>query len=165
MGYRSEVAFIAAFKDDETLANFITHRRLTNWKYNEWAGLGTEQFTIEWAVDEVRGGEQKWRYQRPPFLIFSADYVKWYEGYNDVEWIEGVFDEAVKDWGAGAVFFRIGEDTNDIQDSEFARDDEAGHLIGSIWDNFGIHRSISMDVEGEPIKKQMKQLGENYETK
>jgi len=171
MGYRSEVLFVAAFKDDQTLANFLAHRRITNWKLDGddpyTANLGEDSYwSVSWGVKEEKGeGEYKRTYERRPFLMFHINDVKWYQGYDTVEWVESLFDEAVTKWDAGAICYRIGEERDDIQQDEFCSNDDYQYLIDDIWDCFQIERYIAGGVDNQSIKEAMKQLGEDNETK
>lgn len=151
MGYRSEVQFVAAFPSPEKLTNFLTHRRLTNWQYDQYTSLGNDGdhgFTMS--------GQ---------FLIYYSNHVKWYDSYEDVKWVEAVFDDAVKNWEAAAIFHRIGEETDDIQIEHFESEGHENDLMDLLWENFGIERHTYSNVTGVPILEAIKQLGEANETK
>lgn len=151
MGYRSEVQFVAAFPSPEKLTNFLTHRRLTNWQYDQYTSLGNDGdhgFTMS--------GQ---------FLMYHSNHVKWYDSYEDVKWIEAVFDDAVKNWDAAAIFHRIGEETDDIQIEHFESEGNENDLMDLLWENFGIERQTYSNVAGVSILEAIKQLGEANETK
>jgi len=147
MGYYSEVQFVAAFPSPDKLTNFIAHRRITDWKYDQYTSLDSDRFTMS--------GQ---------YLIYHADSTKWYD-YEDVKWIEAVFDDAVKNWDAAAIFNRIGEEVDDIQVEHFESEGSANDLMESLWENFGIERQTYANVQGVSILEAMKQLGEDNETK
>ena len=147
MGYYSEVQFVAAFPSPDKLTNFIAHRRITDWKYDQYTSLNSDEFTMS--------GQ---------YLMYHANSTKWYD-YDDVKWIEAVFDDAVKNWDAAAIFNRIGEEVDDIQVEHFESEGSENDLMESLWENFGIERQTFANVQGVSILEAMKQLGEDNETK
>ena len=147
MGYYSDVQFVAAFPSPDKLTNFLAHRRITNWQYDQYTSLSNDEFTVS--------GQ---------YLMYHDNSVKWYENYESVKWVELVFDDAVK-WGAAASFHRIGEEVDDIQLEHFESDGNENDLMDLLWENFGVERQTFANVQGVSILEAMKQLGEDNETK
>lgn len=110
MGYRSEVAYIIRFKDKEMRDAFVNLERAKANKH------------INEALDElVEVEEDK--------LGFHADYVKWYDNYEDVEAhrqllkdVISIFadEETIPDYNqqAGYRFIRLGEESDDNEVEE-----------------------------------------------
>lgn len=137
MGYRSNVLLAIAFKDkthrDEVLAVYAMHpfvqkhELLKEWKQHD---------------DEEQGIHGLW---------FSADYVKWYESYEDVqgyEWMSQVAADFAehRDFPYAWIKYRIGEEYNDIETEELD-DDKAGELREYLWDMCGIERSLRNEFD------------------
>lgn len=145
MGYRSDIVIAFTFKTkeqiDEVLAIYRMHRFVQ--AYN----LAEEWKTHDWG--ECWG------------LTYSANSVKWYDGYEDVqgveymkELVETFAEERGEDIGPidadgkqqGIVAFpyayrklRIGEEDDDVeQDSESNSD-----LSDELWDRISLHREIN----------------------
>ena len=112
MGYRSDVAYTIRFTDDHDTNNeqsFYTF--LMEAKANPKCQIALSEVEID--------------YKRKRFN-FSANDVKWYESYPDVDSHTALFDQA-RDWvkethdqqthcSIGAIFSRIGENTDDVEE-------------------------------------------------
>ena len=137
MGYRSEVLLAVAFKDkahrDEVLAVYAMHPfvqkydLLKKWKHHD---------------NEVEGTYCLW---------FSADCVKWYETYEDVqgyEWMSQVVADFADQRGFPYAWikYRLGENYDDTEVEELD-DDKDGVLRDYLWDMCGIERSIRNTFE------------------
>lgn len=112
MGYRSDVAYTIRFTDDHDTNNeqsFYTF--LMEAKADPRCAIALAEVEID--------------YKRKAFR-FSAQSVKWYESYPEVDSHTALFEKAqewVKEVHAqalhctiGAVFSRIGENTDDIEE-------------------------------------------------
>ena len=132
MGYRSDVLIAVAFKDkaqrDEVLAVYAMHPLVQ--KHN---------LTEEWT-----------RYDKGdyPVLWYSAECVKWYEGYEDVQGIEHLIDMA-SDFAMerghpfAAINYRVGEELNDIDTTERGEADPDGEMLSFLFDMCGIRRELT----------------------
>ena len=112
MGYRSDVAYTIRFVDDHDTNNeqsFYTF--LAEAKSNPRCALALEQVDIREKYKEIN---------------FNAEDVKWYESYADVDSHTALFNQA-RSWAEqvregtlhcsiGAIFMRIGESTDDIEE-------------------------------------------------
>jgi hypothetical protein len=114
MGYRSDVAYTIRFvHEDDTNNKQSFYTFLAEAKVNAaTAGCFGEHGWAEFEIDEAR-------YR----INFSADDVKWYETYADVDCHEALINLA-RDWdedednhsNIGYLFVRIGENTDDIEE-------------------------------------------------
>ncbi len=132
MGYRSDVAYTIRFVDDHDANNeqsFYTF--LMEAKANPRCAIALAEVDID--------------YKRKRFS-FTADSVKWYESYPDVDSHNALFEQA-KEWvqqylegklhcTIGAIFTRVGEDSNDIEESAWGDYD---------WDWISVSRQIITD--------------------
>ena len=131
MGYRSDVLIAVAFKDkaqrDEVLAVYAMHPLVQ--KHN---------LTEEWT-----------RYDKGdyPVLWYSAECVKWYEGYEDVQGIEHLIDMA-SDFAMerghpfAAINYRLGEELDDIDITERESDSDVD-MLSFLFDMCGIRRELT----------------------
>lgn len=132
MGYRSDVAYTIRFVDDHDTNNVQSfYTFLLEAKADPRCAI---------ALSEVEVDEKRQRF------TFSADDVKWYDGYPDVVSHTALFNLA-RDWAQqmeegklsctmGAMFIRVGEDTNDIEET----------VVGDYdWDWVRVSRSINTD--------------------
>ena len=132
MGYRSDVAYTIRFVDDHDTNNeqsFYTF--LLEAKANPDCQI---------ALAEVEIDTKRKRFN------FNAEDVKWYDSYPDVRSHNALFDLA-KDWAKqaleqklncsiGAIFTRVGENTEDIEENAVGDYD---------WDWVRVSRSITTD--------------------
>lgn len=112
MGYRSDVAYTIRFTDDHDTNNsqsFYTF--LAEAKANPRCARALEEVSISEKRQEIN---------------FNAEDVKWYESYADVDSHTALFEQA-RSWAdqvregtlhctIGAIFMRIGENTDDIEE-------------------------------------------------
>lgn len=112
MGYRSDVAYTIRFTDDHDTNNsqsFYTF--LAEAKANPRCALALEHVDIHEKRQEIN---------------YSAYDVKWYESYPDVDSHTALFEQA-RSWAdqvregtlhctIGAIFMRIGENTDDVEE-------------------------------------------------
>lgn len=124
MGYRSEVAYIIVFKDEAQREVFLTTQ------------IAKKDDNINEALKEVRKLESN-------KLFYYASDVKWYTDYPDVKSHQTLMDTAVELFGddsAGYMFYRTGEEMEDIQiENEGEYDD--------LWDYLAVHRSIDINID------------------
>lgn len=123
MGYRSEVGYVIQFKDVENLKKFV--------------GIH--------AIDEhTREALNECDVSIPDLeLRFTAQDVKWYESFDDVQAHEALLaflDDDSCGIQAGYRFIRVGEDDDD-NEHKYGGDDEY-----IPWGAIGLHRSIAWDV-------------------
>lgn len=125
MGYRSDVGYVIRFKNMDTMKRFVAVHAI-------------DEHTREALEDcKVYIGPS------PPELHFDANYVKWYESFDDVQAHESLLsflDDNGSEYDAGYKFVRIGEEDDDIEQRYGGSDD----LIP--WDALGVSRSIAWDV-------------------
>jgi hypothetical protein len=112
MGYRSDVAYTIRFEDDHDANNeqsFYTF--LMEAKADPRCAIALAEVDID--------------YKRKRFSFIAHD-VKWYESYPDVdshnalfkkaeEWVKQVHEQALH-CTMGAIFTRLGEQTDDIEE-------------------------------------------------
>lgn len=132
MGYRSDVLLAIAFKDkshrDEVLAIYAMHKFVKEY-----------DLARDWRThDDVNGNAY--------VLWYSAEYVKWYESYEDVQGFEHMLSVAQTFFVHRQFPFawhkcRIGEEDNDIE-TVTVNEDEDGDLQDYLWDHMGITREI-----------------------
>jgi hypothetical protein len=133
MGYMSDVVIAFAFNSkeqiDEVMAIYRMHKLVQEhdlakeWQINQWGG-------------EVWG------------LTYSADNVKWYESYEDVQGFEHMVNVVV-DFAENRNGFeyayrkiRLGEDETDIEENH--HDNDAGaFLTDALWDRMRLVREIN----------------------
>ena len=130
MGYRSDVVLAFAFKEkaqiDEVLAVYRMHHRVQEY-----------DLAKEW---EVRNWDDTWG------LTYSAEYVKWYEGYDDVNAFEHMLvlvetfaEERGEKFPFAYYKIRVGEELEDIVTEANGNDSE---LEGVLYDRMSVNRSI-----------------------
>jgi hypothetical protein len=128
MGYRSQVAYVVAFKDEEQRDTFIALQ------------LAKKDDMVNEALKEVNKLESN-------KLFYYADDVKWYDSYPIVMAHTNIYWEAVDmfgDDGAGYRFTRIGEEVEDIVISEDGECDD-------LWDYTSISRTIDVCVDDDKL--------------
>jgi len=128
MGYRSEVAYVVAFKDEAQRDTFLALQ------------IAKKDDNINEALKEVKKLESN-------KLFYYADSVKWYDSYEGVKAHTDLYLEAVElygDDGAGYRFTRIGEEVEDIEISEDGEYDD-------LWDYTSISRCIDVCVDDNKL--------------
>lgn len=134
MGYRSDIAIAYVFQHKEQVEEV---RAI----YQMHPLVQAHDLTKEWEVHDWNG---KWG------LTYTAAYVKWYEGYEDVQGFEHMFDVVQKFVEERDVFLyayrkiRIGEEDQDI-DTTRDDNDPDGELIDELYDRLGVVREIRTD--------------------
>ena len=136
MGYRSEVAVVVAFKDEEQRNTFLALQ------------VAKKDEDMNDALKEVKKLETN-------KLFYYASDVKWYESYGFVKAMTNLYREAVELFGndgAGYRFTRIGEDVEDIEISEDGEYDD-------LWDYTSISRTIDVEVNHEELEAVINEEG------
>jgi hypothetical protein len=136
MGYRSDVVIGFAFKDkaqiDELMAVYRMDPRVQK-----------NELESAWKISER---------DNAVFLYYAADYVKWYESFDDVQGLEymrtlvNTFDEE-RGRGEGDLplfpfafrFIRIGEEDQDVVTNASDNDMD---LMDELWDRMSLRREI-----------------------
>lgn len=116
MGYRSEVAYVIRFKDKEMRELFVSLQRAKADKH------------INEALDELVEVEDD-------MLGFHADWVKWYDGYEDVKAHQQLLTDAIEVFNkdedqAGYRIVRLGEEDNDNEVAEEGASDDLYEYVG-----------------------------------
>jgi hypothetical protein len=115
MGYRSDVTYAIEFKDLETKRKFVAVNKLH------------PQFIK--ALKECEGVDTD-----NLFIIYEANFVKWYETYEDVSWhmdmLSAIEEEETE--GVAAKFIRIGEEHDDIEVIEYQGDQDNNPMASEI---------------------------------
>jgi hypothetical protein len=122
MGYRSDVAYTIRFTDENAYHLFIAEAKAKD--------LGSCFNNDDSYYEEAECDADLWR------INFSANGVKWYDSYPDVEmhnalialaeeWVQSDLHQQIKDGVEGAdeakyrigyIFTRVGEDMTDIDE-------------------------------------------------
>lgn len=82
----------------------------------------------------------------PAYITYVGHDVKWYESYEDVDFINKFFSEYVeeyfnvKDMSWGSRFFRIGEDDTDVEVKEYICERETYAEL--LWESARVVRYI-----------------------
>jgi hypothetical protein len=139
MGYRSDVVIGFAFKAkaqiDELMAVYRMDPRV---QHND--------LEAAWKISER---------DDVVFLYYAADYVKWYESFDDVQGLEymrtlvNTFDEE-RGRGEGDLplfpfafrFIRIGEEDPDVETNAADNDMD---LMEELWERMTLSREINTD--------------------
>jgi len=123
MGYRSDVAYVIQFDTIERKREFVALRKLVPETYK--------------ALSECKCVDDDSLY-----ITAEFEYVKWYEGYDDVEMHMNMLRELDGDGesgvvGVGAQFIRVGEEADDIEMENYGTIDVYA---------LSVSREICMDV-------------------
>ncbi len=107
MGYRSDVTYAIAFKDIDAKRKFVALNKIHP-RYSK-------------ALEECQEVESDLLY-----IIFEHNYVKWYDGYEDVAWHMDMLSDIDADSidGVAAKLVRIGEDHGDVEELHFQGDSD-----------------------------------------
>lgn len=138
MGYRSDVVIAFAFKTREQINEVLAI-------YQMHEGVQAHDLAKDWSVHEWGMGEDKCF-----GLIYQAQYVKWYESYEDVQAFEhmrAVVEQFFEQRGDGGFPFayrklRIGEEDNDIEHVASSCDSD---LEDTLYDRVRLRREIETD--------------------
>lgn len=111
MGYRSEVAYVVAFRSKQLRDTYIALVKTHGGTLLE-ALMECEAPEPEVGNDEAR-------------LNFYCDYAKWYEDYSDVKAHTRIYEWAIELYpdDCGYKFIRIGEESGDIQEEDGGTND------------------------------------------
>ena len=128
MGYRSDVLIAVAFSNKE-------HRD------EVWAVYVMDQRVKDHALAGAWKNCDKGEY---PVLYYEADYVKYYESYEDVQGIEHMIEVAsnfAQERGLhyASIMLRVGEDINDIEHNNRQTDND---MAAFLLDMCSVQRSI-----------------------
>lgn len=107
MGYRSEVTVAIGFPDDDAMVAFVTERRLSG-------AINEEQLEPYNVMEGCSYTNEQSKICTPTIMYAHFEYVKWYEGYEDVDMHMGMIEKA-KSLGLPTYYARIGEDYGDIE--------------------------------------------------
>ena len=131
MGYRSSVLIAVAFEDNK-------HRD------EVWA-----VYTLDPRVQKhnLTGVWKNYDNGKYPVLWYYADYVKWYDDYEDVQGIEHMIEVTSnfaqeRGHSYAAINYRIGEELNDIDTLERGAGAH-GDMLSFLCDMCGIHRELT----------------------
>ena len=115
MGYRSDVTYAIEFKDLDTKRKFVALHKL-NAQYKE-------------ALDDCYEVDSDGLY-----IIFEANYIKWYDGYEEVvahtKMLEAIENEEME--GVAARLVRIGEESGDVEEIDYQGDGDYTPNAGEI---------------------------------
>lgn len=118
MGYRSDVAYVIKFDSIEKRDNFVTLMKMKNDKH------------LSEAIEET-----KHDYKKDPIITFTADSVKWYDSFPDVDAHHQLMDNAAHLFEGEYRFVRVGENYDDVEVDEHA-------TIHDLWEYVDPVRSI-----------------------
>lgn len=134
MGYRSEVAYMVKFYDeDEPEKAHADYLKFQQWVKTKHSVVREEEVENKLSINPTRytyadaekdfnsgeGGDSifKW-YDADNTLCLRAVWIKWYETYPEIIWHSQLLDE-VKAYDTGTHrFVRLGEEDNDIEIQE-----------------------------------------------
>ena len=145
MGYRSEVAYLISFPNEELLHAFVAQAKVLSRtaKYGD----------MESALDECQINPDG----DPPHISFYAESIKWYESFDDIKGHLSLLALAKENYDDGgdkttrycntegvegthtliAVdFMRLGEDDNDTEDTSYG--------MSPLSDSLYVERRIGM---------------------
>ena len=115
MGYRSDVTYAIEFKDLDTKRKFVALHKL-NAQYKD-------------ALDDCYEVDSDGLY-----IIFEANYIKWYDGYEEViahtKMLEAIEEEEME--GVAARLVRIGEESGDVEEIDYQGDQDYTPSAGEI---------------------------------
>jgi len=96
-----------------------------------------------------------WQIQRDSdkgrvLFLYEANYVKWYDSYENVQAIKEIQDAAI-DQGIDYAYREIvfGEETEDVTDNFYYEEDDGhGFLSEEMWTLFSVSRCCDVNSEG-----------------
>ena len=109
MGYRSDVAYMIQFQNNEDYWGFIAEAKCDPDTSACFTDEGFKQDDTKWCV------------------MFGADQVKWYPDYDDVKchralWQKALDREESSHGVCDGYYARIGEEVDDIEEKSFGDD-------------------------------------------
>jgi hypothetical protein len=127
MGYRSQVSYIIAFKDNEqreTFKELVKHK--------------DDEHMISALVDDC------FSHPTQPWIYFQVDHWKWYDSYPEVQAHNNLMEFAMEVFPKDAAyrFVRVGEEHDDIE----IRDDEGEEARHSLYDYLHPITTINLDI-------------------
>ena len=134
MGYRSQVALVAGFKNkeqfDEVWAVYLMDTRVQ-----------AHNLADDWKQASSKGH---------PVLYFESGASKWYDGYEDVsgmEYLGELMQTFHEERGFPFVFHktRIGEDTADIEEEDTYENDDDTDMMEIIYSSVAVECSVSVN--------------------
>lgn len=131
MGYRSDVVLAYVFKHKEQIDEVMAIYRMHKF-------VQAHDLAKDWEVHDWDG---RWG------LTYYAEYVKWYDTYEDVQGYEHMFDVVQKFVEERDVFLyayrklRIGEDDIDIEHGSDSNDPDH-ELIDELYERMSLQRDI-----------------------
>lgn len=136
MGYRSDVAVAIMFNTKEDLLTFRTKHKIL--------GGTTEQEITNLNVIE---------YQNKVVAFAYYDSVKWYDGYEDVQAVMQMLEDA-QEAKFSTMLIRIGEEISDIEYDSHIYNDEQGEASLGLYELFSVSRTINLpDDAGVEVDK------------
>ena len=133
MGYRSDVVIAFAFNSEEQIDEVMAIYRM----HKHVQGLGLAK---DWKVHDWNG---VWG------LTYSADSVKWYESYEDVQGFEYMeklvtdFAENRKEFEYAYRMIKVGEDDADTQTDNHDKQESGSSLADELWERMTLSREIN----------------------
>lgn len=131
MGYVSDVVLAYVFKHKEQVDEVLSI-------YQMHPLVQAHDLAKEWQVHEWDG---KWG------LTYTANHVKWYDSYEDVQGFEHMFDVVQQFVEERDVFLyayrkiRLGEDQQDIEHGSDSNDPDH-ELIDELYERIGLFREL-----------------------
>jgi hypothetical protein len=135
MGYRSDVAFVIRFEKPEDRDTYLAlHLTKADIETNE-------ALRYIKKLDEDK-------------LFFHETDWKWYDGYATVDKLTEFYQGVTKMFEDSAyLFYRVGEDLEDIEQSDDGDVDD-------LWDYIGVHKYIHIEVDETQLEAVMTTEGE-----
>ena len=141
MGYRSDVVIAVAMANKENMDELLSVYALNIF-------VQKNNLLPEWGVGEYQGA---W------VAMYTAEYVKWYDSYDDVKGLSALPKLAETFWEERGLpyayrFIRVGEEYEDIEvscnESAWAdQDDKTGsHLADLLPDALQVQTTITNEV-------------------
>lgn len=132
MGYRSDIAIAYVFKHKEQVDEVLAIYQMNQ-------NVQKHDLAKEWQVHDWGG---KWG------LTYTAEHVKWYDDYEDVQGFEHMFDVVQRFVEERDVFLysyrkiRVGEEDQDI---EVASDNNGPdyELADELYERMGVQRELT----------------------
>jgi len=115
MGYRSDVTYAIEFRNLDYKRKFVALNKLHP-RFKQ---------ALE-ECDEVDTDNL--------YIIYEANYIKWYDEFEDVLWhtdmLQAIEDEEME--GVAARLVRIGEESDDVEETEYQGDNDYNPHAGEI---------------------------------
>jgi len=142
MGYRSQVRSLIYGDPDKLQALVTKHMLEGGMAFADKSGLRRYRMTrkVYTATDDHDGRAYEWVDHEVEVLDLYGDDWKWYPDYPDVQEWERLLADA-PEFDLSTEFVRIGEETEDIEQSSHIADDGDSYL--------GISRQIADDLPAE----------------